>query len=38
MIPQGYGEQNLKVPTQGPEERNRYVSVRRVTPLLAQQQ
>jgi outer membrane protein OmpA-like peptidoglycan-associated protein len=38
MIPQGYGEQNLKVPTQGPEERNRYVSVRRVTPLLTQQQ
>lgn len=38
MIPQGYGEQNLKVPTQGPDERNRYVSVRRVTPLLAQQQ
>jgi outer membrane protein OmpA-like peptidoglycan-associated protein len=38
MIPQGYGEQNLKVPTQGPEPRNRYVSVRRVTPLLARQQ
>jgi outer membrane protein OmpA-like peptidoglycan-associated protein len=38
MTPQGYGEQNLKVPTQGPDERNRYVSVRRVTPLLAQQQ
>lgn len=38
MIPQGYGEQNLKVPTQGSDERNRYVSVRRVTPLLAQQQ
>lgn len=38
MIPQGYGEQNLKVDTQGSEERNRYVSVRRVTPLLAQQE
>jgi outer membrane protein OmpA-like peptidoglycan-associated protein len=38
MIPQGYGEQNLKVQTEGSEERNRYVSVRRVTPLLAQQQ
>jgi outer membrane protein OmpA-like peptidoglycan-associated protein len=38
MIAQGYGEQNLKVPTSGPDERNRYVSVRRVTPLLAQQQ
>jgi outer membrane protein OmpA-like peptidoglycan-associated protein len=35
MIPQGYGEQNLKVDTDGPEQRNRYVSVRRVTPLLA---
>jgi outer membrane protein OmpA-like peptidoglycan-associated protein len=38
MVPQGYGEQNLKVETDGSEERNRYVSVRRVTPLLAQQQ
>lgn len=38
MIPQGYGEQNLKVETDAPEARNRYVSVRRVTPLLAQQQ
>jgi OmpA-OmpF porin, OOP family len=31
---QGYGEQYLKVPTQGPEEANRRVTVRRITPLL----
>jgi outer membrane protein OmpA-like peptidoglycan-associated protein len=34
LTTQGYGEQNLKVPTQGPEEANRRVSVRRITPLL----
>jgi outer membrane protein OmpA-like peptidoglycan-associated protein len=34
---QGYGEQFLKVPTQGPEEVNRRVTVRRITPLLAGQ-
>lgn len=32
---QGYGEQYLKVPTDGPEAANRRVSVRRITPLLA---
>ncbi len=32
---QGYGEQYLKVPTQGPEQANRRVTVRRITPLLA---
>ena len=32
---QGYGEQQLKVPVQGPEEQNRRVTVRRITPLLA---
>ncbi len=31
---QGYGEQNLKVPTDGPERANRRVTVRRITPLL----
>jgi outer membrane protein OmpA-like peptidoglycan-associated protein len=36
LVTQGYGEQNLKVETQGPEPRNRYVTVRRITPLLAQ--
>jgi outer membrane protein OmpA-like peptidoglycan-associated protein len=34
LTTQGYGEQNLKVETQGPEPRNRYVTVRRITPLL----
>jgi outer membrane protein OmpA-like peptidoglycan-associated protein len=32
---QGYGEQQLKVPVQGPNEQNRRVTVRRITPLLA---
>jgi outer membrane protein OmpA-like peptidoglycan-associated protein len=34
---QGYGEQYLKVPTDGPERANRRVAVRRITPLLAGQ-
>jgi OOP family OmpA-OmpF porin len=34
---QGYGEQYLKVPTQGPERANRRVTVRRITPLLTGQ-
>ncbi len=38
LVTQGYGEQDLKVPVQGPEPRNRYVTVRRITPLLAGQQ
>ncbi|HET7848099.1 MAG TPA: OmpA family protein [Pseudolabrys sp.] len=37
LTTQGYGEQDLKVPVQGPERRNRRVTVRRITPLLAQQ-
>jgi outer membrane protein OmpA-like peptidoglycan-associated protein len=32
---QGYGEQYLKIPTDGPERTNRRVTVRRITPLLA---
>ena len=35
LTTQGYGEQNLKVPVQGPERRNRRVTVRRITPLLS---
>jgi outer membrane protein OmpA-like peptidoglycan-associated protein len=35
LTTQGYGEQFLKVPTDGPEEQNRRVTVRRITPLLA---
>jgi outer membrane protein OmpA-like peptidoglycan-associated protein len=34
LTTQGYGEQQLKVPTQGPDERNRRVTARRITPLL----
>jgi OOP family OmpA-OmpF porin len=37
LTTQGYGEQYLKVPTQGPELANRRVTVRRITPLLDQQ-
>jgi outer membrane protein OmpA-like peptidoglycan-associated protein len=33
----GYGEQYLKVPTQGTEQANRRVTVRRITPLLTGQ-
>jgi outer membrane protein OmpA-like peptidoglycan-associated protein len=37
LVTQGYGEQHLKVDTQGPEELNRRVAVRRITPLLDKQ-
>ena len=35
LVTQGYGEQFLKIPTDGPERRNRRVTIRRITPLLA---
>jgi outer membrane protein OmpA-like peptidoglycan-associated protein len=35
LTTQGYGEQFLKIPTDGPERRNRRVTIRRITPLLA---
>jgi len=35
LTSQGYGEQYLKVPTDGPERANRRVTIRRITPLLA---
>ena len=35
LVTQGYGEQYLKIPTDGPERRNRRVTARRITPLLA---
>jgi len=38
MTTQGFGETELKVPTDGPEERNRRVTVQRITPLLMGQQ
>jgi len=34
LITQGYGEQELKVPTMGPSRENRRVAVRRITPLI----
>jgi outer membrane protein OmpA-like peptidoglycan-associated protein len=34
LVTQGYGEQYLKVPTDGPSRENRRVAVRRITPLL----
>jgi len=35
LVTQGYGEQFLKIPTDGPERANRRVAVRRITPLLS---
>ncbi|MCX2721675.1 OmpA family protein [Roseibium salinum] len=35
MVIQGYGEQYLKVETEGPDERNRRVTLRNITPLLS---
>jgi outer membrane protein OmpA-like peptidoglycan-associated protein len=34
LTTQGYGEQYLKVNSQGPEQANRRVTLRRITPLL----
>ncbi len=34
LTSQGYGEQYLKVPTDGPSRENRRVTIRRITPLL----
>jgi OOP family OmpA-OmpF porin len=35
LTTQGYGEQQLKIQSDGPERRNRRVTARRITPLLA---
>ena len=37
LTTQGYGEQFLKVQTQAPEQQNRRVTVRRISPLLTGQ-
>ena len=37
LTTQGYGEQYLKVQTDGPERQNRRVTMRRITPLLTGQ-
>jgi len=34
LTTQGYGEAYLKVNSQGPEQANRRVTLRRITPLL----
>lgn len=36
MVVQGYGEQFMLVPSDGPERDNRRVAVRRITDLLEQ--
>lgn len=36
LVTQGYGEQYLKVPTQGPDPLNRRVDARRITPLMTE--
>lgn len=36
LVTQGYGEQFLKIETQGPERLNRRVAVRRITPLMSE--
>jgi outer membrane protein OmpA-like peptidoglycan-associated protein len=38
LVTQGYGEQQLKIPTDQAERQNRRVTIRRITPLLAEQQ
>ena len=30
----GYGEEDLKIPKEGPERENRRVTIRRITPLV----
>ncbi len=35
LVAHGYGEDFLKIETDGPEPRNRRVAIRRITPLLA---
>ena len=34
LVTQGYGEEQLKIPTSGPERANRRIAVRRIGPLL----
>jgi outer membrane protein OmpA-like peptidoglycan-associated protein len=37
LVTQGYGEQDLKVQTEGASRTNRRVSIRRITPLIDRQ-
>ncbi len=34
LVTQGYGEEDLKIPTEAPERENRRVTLRRITPLV----
>ena len=34
LVVEGYGEQYLKIDTQGDERRNRRVTIRNISPLL----
>ncbi len=36
LVTQGYGEQFLKIPTDGPERANRRIVVRRISPLMSE--
>ena len=36
LVTQGYGEEYLKIDTRAAERRNRRVTIRRITPLIAQ--
>jgi outer membrane protein OmpA-like peptidoglycan-associated protein len=38
LVTQGYGEEHLKVQTEGPSRENRRVTVLRITPLIDQAQ
>jgi outer membrane protein OmpA-like peptidoglycan-associated protein len=35
LVTQGYGEEYLKVDTDGPNRENRRVAIRRITPLVS---
>jgi OmpA-OmpF porin, OOP family len=37
LVTQGYGEQHLKIPTDGPSRENRRVAVRNITRLMQAQ-
>jgi outer membrane protein OmpA-like peptidoglycan-associated protein len=37
LVTQGYGRQDLKIQTEGPERANRRVAIRRITPLIGEQ-
>jgi outer membrane protein OmpA-like peptidoglycan-associated protein len=34
LVTQGYGEEDLKIPTEAPERENRRVTLRNISPLV----